>query len=313
MTTTLTVRDPADVIAATTVVFGFTPEHSISMLTFGGYEPFHGRVDLPQPGEDVGQSLSGAAETLMLAAVQHHVMAAYFILYTDQNQLAAKASRALNRAFLAEGIEVIEVASAHDGRWQVVGESTRWGPRAGTYDISSHEFTAGAVFAGRQLRRSRADLANALAAQPDLVADVSRALAECPRETADASWVVEVVKEHLASGLPLETEAAAQLLLALQRTAAREAAFGLLDRQNAAAHVAFWGDLVRRSPGVLVTAPAAVLALSAWLDGNGALAWCALDRCQPGAPGSELAHLLEGLLERAVSPRLWEQVSLMSG
>jgi hypothetical protein len=64
---------------------------------------------------------------------------------------------------------------------------------------------------------------------------------------------------------------------------------------------------VQRSPEDLVGAPAAVLGLAAWLAGNGALAWCALDRCTERDPENSLADLVGQLLSRAVPPSSWDR------
>ena len=52
MTTTLTARGPADLLAAVPVVLGFHPHDSLVMLTFGAERTFHARVDLP-PADDL--------------------------------------------------------------------------------------------------------------------------------------------------------------------------------------------------------------------------------------------------------------------
>jgi hypothetical protein len=49
-----------------------------------------------------------------------------------------------------------------------------------------------------------------------------------------------------------------------------------------------------------------VLAFAAWLAGDGALAWCAVDRCQAVEPDHSLAGLVAQLLESATSPDDWE-------
>ncbi len=50
----------------------------------------------------------------------------------------------------------------------------------------------------------------------------------------------------------------------------------------------------------------AVLAFAAWLLGDGALAWCAVDRCRDAEPSHSLAGLVAQLLESATSPDHWE-------
>ena len=88
----------------------------------------------------------------------------------------------------------------------------------------------------------------------------------------------------------------------------RDAAWTTLTRADAVRHVAFWTDVVRRSPTSHVAGPAAVLAFAAWLVGDGALAWCAVDRCREAAPTHSLASLVAQLLDSATSPDLWEEL-----
>ena len=54
-----------------------------------------------------------------------------------------------------------------------------------------------------------------------------------------------------------------------------------------------------------------LLGLLAWLAGNGALAWCAVDRAVALEPGHSLARLVGDLLTAAVPPTDWEQVWAM--
>jgi len=83
-----------------------------------------------------------------------------------------------------------------------------------------------------------------------------------------------------------------------------------MTRGAAAGHVRLWTDAVQRAPADLVAAPAAVLALAAWLAGHGALAWCAVERSQAADPGGSLAGLVADLLTRAVPPSAWSRVAL---
>jgi len=53
-------------------------------------------------------------------------------------------------------------------------------------------------------------------------------------------------------------------------------------------------------------APAALLGFAAWLAGNGALAWCAVDVAEEAEPGYPLAALLASTLAGAVPPAVWQ-------
>ena len=61
-------------------------------------------------------------------------------------------------------------------------------------------------------------------------------------------------------------------------------------------------------PSSHVAGPAAVLAFASWLVGDGALAWCAVDRCREVDPTHSLASLVAQLLDSATSPDLWEEL-----
>jgi hypothetical protein len=64
---------------------------------------------------------------------------------------------------------------------------------------------------------------------------------------------------------------------------------------------------VRSAPTDLVAPVASVLAFLAWLAGDGALAWCALERAAEGDPPCSLADTVARALEQALPPALWEQ------
>ena len=68
----------------------------------------------------------------------------------------------------------------------------------------------------------------------------------------------------------------------------------------------FWEAMVRRAPRDLVSHAAAVLALCAWVTGDGALGWCAVDRCRASEPDHSLGRLVADLLTAAVPPVDWE-------
>ncbi|MGH3346486.1 MAG: DUF4192 family protein, partial [Nocardioides sp.] len=99
---------------------------------------------------------------------------------------------------------------------------------------------------------------------------------------------------------------AARLLEAVAVTEVREAVWTGADRTAATAAVRFWTDLVRRAPDDLVADAAAVLAFHCWLSGDGARAWCAVDRALAADPEQGLARLVGDLLEAAFPPHEWE-------
>jgi hypothetical protein len=109
-----------------------------------------------------------------------------------------------------------------------------------------------------------------------------------------------------AGSPPMPPVAAAQLAVSLARPELRDEAWRWLSRESARTYIEFWSDLVRRTPEELVPGPASVLAFTAWLAGEGALAWCAVDRARAVDPDHSLAALVSEMLMSATSPELWE-------
>jgi uncharacterized protein DUF4192 len=299
--TVLSARTPEDVLAAVPVILGFEPLDSVVMLTFGGVETFQARIDLPPP-ERPGEVVE-AVELLLEPAEQHQVTQVVFVLYAEDGPIARAVACGLREAFAGAGIAVLEVLRAHEGRWFAPGRPGA--PRRGVpYDVGGHLFRAQAVVAGIVVHGSRAELEGVLQPVPSAVAETTRALRlavpSSPGEVAD------LVDRRLDEGR-LTTVELARVLLGLLDRPARDAAWGAMTRDVAEHHVRLWTDAVQRAPDELAAAPAAVLALAAWLSGHGALAWCAVDRCCAVDPDNSLAGLVADALTRALPPSAWAQ------
>ena len=291
-----TARTPEDVLAVVPVVLGFAPSDSVAMLTFGAGHPFHARVDLPAGASE----LPDLVDRLLEPAVRHRVTRVIFVVYSADARLARRTARCLTGTFEGAGVEVLDVLRADGERWW---PGCRAGP--GTrYDVSYHPFSAEAVLDGRVLLGSREELRASVASCPDLVGRTVAALAGLDGDPPPPDWVTALVHD----GSPPSDADLAVLLRALLDPHLRDAAWCGLRRATARAHVAFWTDVVRRTPDPLVPAPAALLALAAWQTGHGALAWCALDRCTDVDPEHPLGVLVARVLVEAVPPEAWEDV-----
>ncbi|MDI6908792.1 DUF4192 domain-containing protein [Nocardioides sp.] len=307
----MTARTPEDMLALVPVVLGFLPTDSVAMLTFGSRRPFHARVDLPTAGTDIPK----AVETLLAPARAHGVAQALFVLYSDDDRLAAATSRALCRAFVDAGVQVIEALRTDGHRWYAAHGRRPGVPAWGVpYDLSAHPFLAQAVLDGRVLHGSREELRRTLDGDVERTGRVVAALAalggrtgDPPPRAAEALWARDLVVRHTRAGSAPEDEEVARLLRGLLEIEVRDAAWGPLDRASSHAHVAFWTDVVRRTPVPLLAAPAALLAFAAWQAGHGALAWCALDRSAEADEDYSLAALVAQALERAVPPDAWDE------
>jgi hypothetical protein len=308
MATTLTLRSPEDLLAAAPVVLGFVPTDSAVMFTFDAVSCFHARVDLPAVDEEVDPFV----DVLLAPCVRHEVGRVLFLLYSDQPVRADRVVRPLVRAFRAVGIEVVDVVRADGRRWFPLLRSRRSVPPSGVpYDVSTHLFAAESVLRGRVTHSSRAELEATVAPDPAAVARVAAAARGPDLMRSDPGWLPATVARHVAAGSAPDQVEAARLLTGLLDARVRDAALALLRRDTAEEHERFWSDLVRRAPEGLVAPAAAVLGFAAWMSGNGALAWCAVDRCLAADPDHRLAHHLAEALAQAVPPSMWEEVTAM--
>ena len=98
---------------------------------------------------------------------------------------------------------------------------------------------------------------------------------------------------------------AARVLAVIHDSGARNAAEVRMTGETAPVYSEFWHDLVRRAPAEVRDTPAAMLALSSYLEGKGAQAWVALDQISEARP--PLADLVATALEHAIDPREWER------
>ncbi len=291
-------RSPEDVLAAVPVILGFEPAESLVMLTFGGRETFHARVDLP-PDETRSEEVIGL---LLEPARQHLIRRVMFVAYSTRAELADSVLDGLRGAFVSAGIEVGMDLRADGTQWFLPGQP------GVPYDVAAHRFRVDSVLEGQVVSRSREELAARLepTAGVALVEKAARrAVPATPTEVAVAVW------RALGHGRFENAELAA-VLLGMQHVPGRDAAWSGMGRDDAAQHVELWTDAVQRSPAQLVGGPAAVLAFASWLAGNGALAWCAVDRCLEVEPDNSLADLVSELLGRAVPPSTWGEGAALS-
>jgi hypothetical protein len=234
-----------------------------------------------------------------------------FVLYTADAARARSCARRLVRTFTGRGIDVAQVLRSDGRRWFAVAlDDNPAGEGPGVpYDVTGHQFTARAVAAGRVTLGSRAELAATVAGD----GAASRAVAAAVPQpsfadlAAEGSWVRATV-EQWASGLgPPDPVTTKRLLLALREAEVRDAVLATVDRDSAVAQLSVWSALVRSAPTGLVAPVASVLAFLAWLAGDGALAWCALERAEQGDTSCSLAAVVAEALEKALPPSVWER------
>ena len=223
------------------------------------------------------------------------------MVYDDDTTVADEAVWALREAFEDAGITVKEALRIHDDHWYAVLPGAPLAAYQGVrFERSDHRFTAQGVFDGRVTHASREALRDTLAPDPAAVA-VTRSLLGAADEVP-LGGLRDLVQGHLAAATTFTDAELAAVAVTVTSGPRRDEVWAWLDRARGARAVALWSDAVRRLPDSHVAAPAAVLAFAAWLAGDGALAWCAVDRSRDAEPHHSLATLVAGLLESATSP-----------
>jgi Domain of unknown function (DUF4192) len=305
MTTVLTAREPEDLLAAVPVVLGFYPEQSLVMLTFGAGPTFHARVDLPPPADE--EALYETVDAVLGPSRFHAVEHVAFLVYTADPVAAARLAAALVPAFAAEGISVVDVLRVHESRWCRVplpagAEETtpalfRW---------SAHPFAAHAVFEGRVTLASRDELRRTVTRDAETHARWEVLVSSLPEPgRGDDERALALVAGWVGSGAEPDDAGAARVLGVVARVDVRDAALYTVTQQSARDHLRVWSALLRGAPDAQVPDTAAVAAFCAWQAGDGALAWCALDRCFEVEPDHRLGGCLAECLSRAVPPATW--------
>lgn len=331
--TTFIARQPVDLIAIVPYVIGFHPEESAVLLTFdlspGSGDAVHVRVDLPRTRR---QRRAVTAMFRELAARRESTQVG-LVLYTEDAGAALVFHDVVVPALVSDGIEVVDVIRVAGGRFHAVDEPDDPGT---AFDLDDHPLATNPAVAGQVVFESRAALAESLVGDDSadlegvaLAADrVADSLIEVGREVSrdadghraplaevladelrsQARWLQHTLRAHLADPESISVPDAGRILVLVALESLREVAWAETDRAAATAQVELWCSLLRRAPQDLSPGPAGLLAFNAWLNGQGALAWCALDRCFAVDPDDPLAHHVAMLLESATPPTVWAPI-----
>lgn len=298
--TRLRARTPDDLAAFVPLALGFVPERSVVLISVGSPGGMSARVDLPHDPDDVDD----VVEALLRPARRNGVRDVVVVVYDDDTTIADEAAWALHEELTAAGISVREVLRVHDDHWYAVLPGAPLAAYRGVpFARAEHPFTAQGVFDGRVTHTSREALRATLAPDAAAIRATEPVLTQAGALAAGA--LASLVRLRVGSATTFTTAELASVALTLPVGARRDEAWAWLTRGDARGAVNLWSDAVRRLPGSYVAGPAAVLAFAAWLLGDGALAWCAVDRCRDAEPTHSLADLVAQLLESATSPDEW--------
>lgn len=286
---------------------GFVPTESVVMVSIGRGGP-QARSDLPH--DEAGASVLAAQ--LGHACAGHAVDRVVLVVYSEQPAEHAWLVRFLASRLTAAGISVLDCLGATPTGWMPLDPAH---PFTGTglreFDPSTHPYRTEAVWRGDVVLGSREEVAGLLEPCEQWVERVRRA----GGAELDEGWTVEEVAAECAllrdqlpgwvaaaaGGRAPDERTTARLVRAVQVPRIRDEAWVGVERGEAREHLEFWIGVLRATPAEGVGAVAGVVAQLAWLSGNGALAWCAVDR-STDAGGSSLTDLTRQLLTDAIAP-----------
>lgn len=321
-TPALRLRSPAQLVAAVPYLVGFHPSESVVAVGLGSNAPqlcLTMRVDLPPP-----EHYRELAET-MAAHLKHAGAAGVFVVVFTREQGEQPRSDlldAIEESARARRIEVKDALLVREGRWWSYHcRLSACCPPGGTPvdpgEVS--ELAAASAWMGDVVHGSREDLERSLTpvglllrATLEQTFDVvsQQLLGELSERGRDA--IVAESRELLQAAVQARAETTveltawevARLALGLADVKARDAALAWVGTDLEHAAEALWVELVRKASPPYDAPPATLLAIHAYLRGNGAYARIALDRALAGDPAYSFALLLTEGLDRGVPPKV---------
>lgn len=330
----LRLKGQHDIVAAVPYLVGFHPQDSLVCLALRDNRvTLAVRLDLSGRDDDPGyrQAVDHAAEV-----IAHNGPLAIIVGYGTPGRVDP-AVALLTGTLAAANVEVFGVLRVTDGRYYCLDCDGECPADGVAYDPSASMFPAEAVYRGMAPLPSRAALADLIepitgprretmrAASDDAVWRLTEMLyAATPARTGApiAGWrtsapparvmergvtAVQQAFDAAARAETLSDGDAAWLTAVLLIPEVRDHAWKASDGSDA--HRELWIDITRRAMPVLTPAPACLLAITAYLAGDGALARIAADRALHADPGYSLAHLLSRALQAGVSPHVWREAT----
>ncbi|MGY1601518.1 DUF4192 domain-containing protein [Geodermatophilus sp. SYSU D00815] len=319
--------DPGEVAAGLPHLLGFRPAESVVVVALGGDSGgrvgLTVRMDLPPPRH--AEAFAAALTRSIATDDPTAVLLAVVSEARDEPGGADLPHRPLVHALVvtlgAAGIPVRDALLVRGGRWwsyDCAHPCCR--PGAGTpLPEGVSPLAAASVATGQVVARSRDELGARLQTLDGLdraaVREACAALVPTLRSRArDAGWTavedeawraVEAAVRRRRLGAPapaLPAQELAAVLWGLVRSPLRDRALGLALGDDAAAAEVLWTECTRRAPLGLAAAPATLLAVCAWLRGDGAMAGIALEHALDADEDYRLAQLLRAALTECVRP-----------
>ncbi|SEG48930.1 protein of unknown function [Thermomonospora echinospora] len=304
----LVITSPADAVAVIPYLLGFHPDNSLVILCWNTQSNFAARLDL------VDREHYSDLLMQVLGMVIRNAADAAILLGYGGKDLALPLLAEVKDA-LEDVLTVKEVLHVDGGRWRsLVCHNRDCCPEEGTpYDITTSKVAAQATYAGLVAYGSRQDKAATLTPVEGqdrvwMVAETERAEADLLREGSSSDLLVReglpMVRSLIGQDRRLTDQEAARLSVVLTHLRVRDEAWIRIAGHDPMQQLRLWQDVTRRAVEAYAAAPAALLAYTAYLSGDGGLAQMALARCRQASPSYALAWLLQQCLDYAVPPKV---------
>ena len=330
------VKGPAQVISLVPWLLGFQPGNADLVII--GTAPPRGRVtltwrwDLPDPATPV--LAVQARHAVAALAVQGCTKAV--VIGFGPDPLVAPAIATVREAATAAGMELGDLLRVQGGRyWSYLCTSPKCCPPEGTpYSPDGDPVTAAFQAAGAPPPQASRDAVAATIAPATRAEATSmrqamrratmrarrldqragqpgRKARQPPLVISGIRAVTAAIRAYRDGGAITSYDQLAWLALTLGAPEVRDAAWLRMDPARRDAHQRLWTTLTRLAPPGHVTAPAALLAFTAWQDGNGVLGNLALDRAQADSPADDMARVLRAALESGAPPSLADPAAMI--
>lgn len=304
--TTIRLHEPGSLIAAVPALLGFNPSDSLIVFTHRGTAGdklgLVLRADLPS-----GFWASEMTEALIEPAVLQHATAVTLLLVggppdqPGQRSAISPLCARLHAAGISVSHALWTAQVATGARWHCLGEERCTGV---VHDPVTSELAPMSPEPGAEVRTTRAELEARLARAPgEVLRRRAELLAQVPR---DGSRSPRDLFHHLMAtarrGIELDDALLVELCIALERTDVRDAVLIGFSHDERRWLGWLWRTLTTALPGPQCARAACLLAVSAYIEGDGVLAGMAVNRALESEPGNELAQLMAAALRVGMPP-----------
>lgn len=317
---TIRVTDMAGALSFVPALIGFQPERSLVVMFLAcSRVAMTMRVDLGDTNLEV--LLEATLRAARQSAADEVLVAAYMPNVSRVTQrIACDLAVAIEAQTLddAKPLRVLGLAGVGRDGWC---EFDPWEPELPALrplaELDAHPMRAQAVFEGRVVAASRAEVA--IRVKPDSetrstafeVAAEAVILALTTLSDHDAA---SMMTEHLDEveaqpvGSPIDEVSLARMTVLLAHPAARDAAMLRLDRDNALTWVAAWSQVVRVSGGRVACAALFLTGVAAWQSGDGALMNCCAEEARLIDPEHIGVKVLTAVSDGCLAPDAFEVI-----